>query len=70
MNTIRITFEDGLIYDWCVPKVRLHQTTKLNLMIEAAKIAEDWRRLVAAECDVKDTFITKVEWYAYSFNRI
>lgn len=70
MNTIRITFEDGIIYDWPVPKKLINKSTKLNLMINAAKIAEDWRRLVAEECSIKGSFITKIEWYAYNFNRI
>lgn len=70
MNTIRVTFEDGIIYDWPVPKSLLDKSSKLHLMVEAAKIAEEWRTLVAAECSLKESFITKIEWYAYCFNRI
>lgn len=70
MNTIRITFEDGIIYDWPVPQVRIDKLTKLDLLLEAAVIAEEWHRLAAAECSLKDSFITKIEWYAYNFNKI
>lgn len=70
MNIIRVKFEDGVIYDWPVPNTMMNTCAKANLMIDAIKIAEEWRKLVVEECSIKDSFITRVEWYAYNFNQV
>lgn len=70
MNTIRVTFEDGVIYDWPVPRGEIETESKSNLMVEAMNLAESWRNLVSAECDIENSFIVKVEWYAYNLNHI
>lgn len=69
MNCVRVTFEDGVIYDYPFSKEEVSVLTKSECLIKALAIAEDWRKLVSRECSISESFVCRIEWHAYNFNR-
>lgn len=69
MNVIRVTFEDGVIYDYVAMPDEIESNDKHLIMLHAVDAAYGWRRLVNMECGCKGSFITRVEWYSYNFNQ-
>ena len=67
MTCVRVTFEDGVIYDYPFSKEELSVLTKSECLIKALAIAEDWHQHVAKECDMPESFVSRVEWFRYNF---
>ena len=70
MTVVRVTFEDGVIYDYPVSKEELSELTYSECLIKALAIAEDWRRLVSKECHISNSFVCHVEWFVYNFKEV
>lgn len=67
MNCVRVTFEDGVIYDHPYSKEEMAVLSKSECLIKAIALAENWHTLVARECGMPESFVGRVEWYRYNF---
>lgn len=67
MNCVRVVFEDGVIYDHPYSKEEMAVITKSECLIKAMALAESWHTLVSRECNIPDSFVSRVEWFSYNF---
>ena len=70
MNCVRVTFEDGVIYDHLFSEEELSIMSKSGCLVTALTLAEEWRNLISNECRTSESFIVRVEWYAYDFKEV
>jgi len=68
VNCVRVTFEDGIVYDYLFSSTEMFVLSKSECLIKALAIAEDWRKLVSRECNIRESFVSRIEWFSYNFN--
>jgi len=59
-----------VIYDHLFSGEELENMTKSGALVVAITLAEEWRNLISRECRTGESFIVRVEWYAYNFKEV